>query len=96
MLRIFTPWKNPSTFAGFEPANLGSRGEHDTPRPPNEFREICVGIMTWIDSIQNRDYRLCLVNTTLNFRVPYTMKLVNIYIWLGVTVLIFHAIRPAL
>ena len=27
MLRIFTSWKNPSTSAGFEPANLGSRGE---------------------------------------------------------------------
>ena len=26
-------WKIPSTSAGFEPANLGSRGEHVTPRP---------------------------------------------------------------
>ena len=28
------PEKNPSTSAGFEPANLGSRGQHVTPRPP--------------------------------------------------------------
>ena len=34
MLRIFMSWKNPSTSAGFEPANLGSRDEHVTPRPP--------------------------------------------------------------
>ena len=34
VLRIFTSWKNPSTSVGFEPANLGSRGEHVTPRPP--------------------------------------------------------------
>ena len=34
MLRIFTSWKNPSTSAGFVPANFGSRGEHGTPRPP--------------------------------------------------------------
>ena len=27
-------WKNPSTSAGFEPVNLGSRGEHITSRPP--------------------------------------------------------------
>ena len=27
VLRIFTSWKNPSTSAGFEPANLGYRGE---------------------------------------------------------------------
>ena len=26
--------KNPSTLVGFEPVNLGSRGEHVTPRPP--------------------------------------------------------------
>ena len=34
VLRIFTSWKNPSTSAGFEPANLGSRGEHVTLKPP--------------------------------------------------------------
>ena len=32
VLRMFTSWKNPSTSAGFEPANLGSLGEHVTPR----------------------------------------------------------------
>ena len=35
VLRIFTSWTNPSISAGFEPANLGSRGEHGTPRPPS-------------------------------------------------------------
>ena len=34
VLRIFTSWINPSTSAVFEPVNLGSRGEHGTPRPP--------------------------------------------------------------
>ena len=34
VLRIFTSWKNPSISAGFEPANLGSRGELVTTRPP--------------------------------------------------------------
>ena len=29
ILRIFTIWKNPSTPAGFEPANLASNGEYD-------------------------------------------------------------------
>ena len=33
-LRIFTSWKNSSILARFEPANLGSRGDHITPRPP--------------------------------------------------------------
>ena len=26
--------KNPTASAGFEPANLGTRGQHATPRPP--------------------------------------------------------------
>ena len=34
VLRTFTCWKNPSTSAGFELANLGSRGEHVTSIPP--------------------------------------------------------------
>ena len=38
MLRIFTSLKSPSTSAGFEPANLGSRGEHVTLRPPRTIR----------------------------------------------------------
>ena len=33
VLRILTSWKHPSTSVVFEPANLGSRGEHVTPRP---------------------------------------------------------------
>ena len=34
VLRIFSPLKNPSASAGFEPANLGTKGQHTTPRPP--------------------------------------------------------------
>ena len=36
VLRIYTSWQNPSTSVGFEPANLGSRGKHFTPRPPRQ------------------------------------------------------------
>ena len=31
--RFFRP-KNPTASAGFEPANLGTKGQHATPRPP--------------------------------------------------------------
>ena len=41
VLRIFTSWKNSSTSAGFEPANLGSRGEHVNP----ESTEVDFGYM---------------------------------------------------
>ena len=33
MLRIFFALKNPTTLAGFEPANLGTKGQHATSRP---------------------------------------------------------------
>ena len=33
VLRIFRP-KNPTASAGFEPANLGTKGQQVTPRPP--------------------------------------------------------------
>ena len=33
VLRIFRP-KNPTASARFEPANLGTKGQHATPRPP--------------------------------------------------------------
>ena len=34
VLRIFFALKNPTTSAGFEPANLGTKGQHATSRPP--------------------------------------------------------------
>jgi hypothetical protein len=34
VLRIFYALKNPTASAGFEPANLGTKGQHATPRPP--------------------------------------------------------------
>ena len=34
VLRIFFALRNPTVSAGFEPANLGTKGQHATPRPP--------------------------------------------------------------
>ena len=36
VLRIFRP-NNPTASAGFKPANLGTKGQHVTPRPPKPF-----------------------------------------------------------
>jgi hypothetical protein len=38
VLRIFTPFKNPTVSAGFEPANLGTKGQHATSRPPKPLQ----------------------------------------------------------
>ena len=39
VLMSLRPEKNPSTSARFQPANLGSRGEHVTPRPPRSTKQ---------------------------------------------------------
>ena len=47
MLRIFLALKNPTASAGFEPANLGNKGQHATARPskPLTLRALvaCIG-----------------------------------------------------
>ena len=35
---FFRP-KNPTASAGFEPANLGTKGQHATPRPPKPLTQ---------------------------------------------------------
>jgi len=37
VLRIFSPLKNPTASAGFEPANLGTKGQHATSRAPKPY-----------------------------------------------------------
>ena len=37
VLRIFFALKIPTSSAGFEPANLGTKGQHATPRPPKHL-----------------------------------------------------------
>ena len=39
VLRIFFSLKNPTTSAGVEPANLGTKGQHSTSRPPKPLRQ---------------------------------------------------------
>ena len=38
VLRIFSALKNPTASAGFEPANLGTKSQHATSRPPKPLR----------------------------------------------------------
>jgi hypothetical protein len=40
VLRIFFALKNPTASAGFEPANLSTKGQHATPRPPKPLIKI--------------------------------------------------------
>ena len=37
----FFALKNPTALAGFEPANLGTKVQHATSRPPKPFKQIC-------------------------------------------------------
>jgi hypothetical protein len=44
VLRIFFDLKNPTASAGFESANLGSKGQHCTSRPPKPLPWVLVGV----------------------------------------------------
>jgi hypothetical protein len=41
VLRIFFAFKNPTASARFEPANLGTKGQHATARPPKPMEGLC-------------------------------------------------------
>ena len=43
VLRIFLALKNPRAAAGFEPANLGTEGQHATSRPPKLLGSYRIG-----------------------------------------------------
>ena len=46
VLRIFSPWKNPTASAGFEPSNFDTKGQHATSRPPKPLlpchKKLCI------------------------------------------------------
>jgi len=48
VLRIFFALKNPTASAGFEPANLGTKGQHATPRPSNPLEWIYPALKLFI------------------------------------------------
>ena len=75
VLRIFFRLKNPTASAGFEPANLGTKDQHATPRPP---KPIYSGKNQYICHI------LCnsTGNTVLNYKLQAVHKLQN---WLRCT-----------
>jgi hypothetical protein len=76
----FFTLKNPTALAGFEPANLGTKGQHATLRPPKPLRwedNIKMGLQEWgcggmdlIELEQERDRWRAVVNAVMNLRVP--------------------------
>jgi hypothetical protein len=56
----FVALKNPTASAGFEPANLGTKGQHATSRPPkpiaeNRVKEIKQYQEKWLQHLQRMD-----------------------------------------
>ena len=55
VLRIFSHLKNTTASAGFEPANLGTKGQHATSRPPKPLiYKVSTGFILILDK-----YRVC-------------------------------------
>ena len=66
MLRIFSSFKNPTASAGFEPANLGTKGQHATPRPPKP-------LITDLKEGKNCNLQLAWeINFSIHFTLPDT------------------------
>ena len=54
VLRIFFALKNPTASAGFEPANLGTKGRQATLRPPIycNTKFLCLGLFRFLDQAE--------------------------------------------
>ena len=74
VLRIFTSWKNLSTSAGFEPANLGSRGKHVTPRPQRQTLNWYTGLFckTFMAILLHNSQKLLCWKKVLDFQFSYS------------------------
>ena len=70
---FFRP-KNPTTSAGFEPANLGTKGQHATPRPPKPHPAIyggnfCLALGSTGIIYMRHQQPLCCVLVSSNLRL---------------------------
>jgi hypothetical protein len=61
VLWIFFALKSPTASAGFEPAKLGTKGQHATSRPPKQLSGATVHLITF--------YLFCYDSTCLLFEV---------------------------
>ena len=88
VLRILTPWKNPFTSVGFEPANLGSRGEHVTPRPPRStttmiYKAKFIGLLIFIKftytliDITTQIYKTKFIPLLISLNLPTLLLILN-------------------
>ena len=79
VLGIFFALKNPTASAWFKPANLGTKGQHATSRPPKpsrwednikrKFQEL-VRILDCIYVVQDKGKWRLLIKTAIKFRSP--------------------------
>jgi len=48
---FFCP-KNPTASAGFKPANLGTKGQHATPRPPKPYLTLIIQLLMELNPVR--------------------------------------------
>ena len=62
---FYRPFKNPTASAGFEPANLGIRGQHATSAPPKPLScGIYVNFVDKLCCVLTANYTLLLIHRT--------------------------------
>ena len=62
--------KNPTASAGFEPTNLGTKGQHATSRPPKPSTLLVTRILRWLPDI----WRLCVLVAQVQTRPFHVMS----------------------
>ena len=53
---LFYALKNPTASVGFEPANLGTKGQHDTCRPPKPLSVMLVDAYVMVMAVKHTFY----------------------------------------
>jgi len=73
---FFSPLKNPTASAGFEPANLGTKGQHATPRPPKpiNYHNDEKYILSFFSGYEVEHYYVGTIFLTLSAREMYRNK----------------------
>ena len=67
VLRIFFALENPTASAGFQLANLGTKGQHATSRPPKPLFVFVVVLVVCVDDNDCGDFILVIPNELFLF-----------------------------
>ena len=76
-LRRLFALKNPTSSAGFEPANLGTKDQHATPRPPKPLCRYYYFILILLIFISSALHSSLSSHTTLDYMIIHSFSILS-------------------